>query len=110
MSSSRAEGLNCIQFRLQERCVTSVDIYFVGSFSSVCVNGTLAHLIVECTTCMVNIIAVHLCPDADNSINLLFLCTACPNSFGTVKCLMEAYVRASANKVRGKIMLKNFTN
>ena len=39
---------------------------------------------------MVDIIAVHLCPDADNSISLLFLCIACLNYFDTVKCLMEA--------------------
>jgi len=87
-----------------------VNIYFVGSFSSVCVNGTFAHLIVECTTCMINIITVNLCPNADNSVNLLFLCIACLNCFDSVKCLMEAYMHASVNKVRGKIVLKNFTN
>lgn len=67
-----------------------VNIYCIGSFSSVCVTGTFALLIVECTTCVFNIIAVCLCLDADTSVNLLFLCIACLDCFDTVKCLMEA--------------------
>jgi len=67
-----------------------VNIYFIGSFSSVCITGTFVQLIVECTTCMVNIIAVRLCLDADTSISLLLLCTARLNCFDTVQCLVEA--------------------
>jgi len=73
-------------------------------------NSGAKRLIVECATCIVSNVAVHLYPEADNSINLLFLCIACMNCFDTVKCLMEAYIHASANKVRGKIIQKNLTN
>lgn len=92
-----------------------VIIYFIGSISSVCVTGTFAQLIVECTTCMVNIIAVRLCADAYTSVNLLFLCISCMDCFDTVKCHMEVvylqpFVHTPENKVRGKIIPKHFPN
>jgi hypothetical protein len=92
-----------------------ISFYFIGSFSSVCGTGTFAQLIVECTTCIFNIIAVCLWLDADTSVSLLFLRIACLDCFDSVNSLMEAvyvqlYVHASANKVRGKITLKNLTN
>jgi hypothetical protein len=102
---------NCIQFCQQECYVMRVIIYFIWSFSSVCVTGTFAQLIVECITCMVNIIAVRLCAGADTSVNLLFLCISCLDCFDTVKCHMQVvylqpFMHTPANKVRGKIIQK----
>jgi hypothetical protein len=102
-------------FVQQEHCVMRVHTYLTGSFPSVHETGTFTKLIVECTTCMVNIIAVGLCRDANPSVTLLCFCVACLNCFGTVMCLMEIvylqpFVHASENKVWGKFILKYFTN
>jgi len=43
---------NCIQFCQQEHCVMRVNIYFIESFSSICITGTFAQLIVECAICI----------------------------------------------------------